>query len=100
MKNKTSPWRSFFVALGTSIFVEIARYLLYPQAYIDGKPIKMVALSLALNLIYHFWNPADSDFKTGLSAFYNQATLPYSVIAILAAVKLFLQGTIPAPPPL
>lgn len=100
MKNKTSPWRSFFIALGTSIFVEITRCLLYPQAYVDWKPIKIVALSLALNLIYHFWNPTDSDFKSALSAFYNQATLPYSVAAILAAIKLFLQGTIPAPPPL
>lgn len=98
MKNKTSPVRSFFVAFGTSIFVEVVRYQLYPQSYANQKVIGLILFCFILNVIYHLWGTSDSGIKTGISAFYNQATLPYSIAAIIAAVKLFLRGTIPSPP--
>lgn len=86
--------------LATSVLVEILRYFLHTKDYPDKGLIGVVVAGcVGLNIIFHLWDAGNSDWKTGLSAFYNQATLPYSVAALFAAGKLFLKGTIPAPPP-
>ncbi len=75
-----------FVGLVVAEIVEGIRLGIHPAPYLPST-WGLVISALGLNLTYHWWAMSDTYFKVGLSAFYNQTTLPYVAVYIWQLLK-------------
>lgn len=107
---KTSYTGSLFLVLMVSVIVECLRCYLHIEPY-SAIDKSCIGLGLVANLAFHAWGyPESSYYKTGISASYNQTTLPLfakylskalvqitpAVVHALSVFKDFLGALIPS----